>query len=514
MEIRRKLWFIDIAGVFALMLVVGGIYLRWSKLLEKYSTSLLIIGYLGIVLYVVYHLPLLYRLYRQYRLFWLEQVGYIMLVFGILALINFVAYRHNFSYDATKEKRHLLSSETVKIVKQLQEPVRILGFFSDSEEDRQKRKDFEELIEKYRALSPKIQYERIDYTLRPTVAEAYNVTLGGTVILEKKDRKVRITNLNEEALTNGIVELTEQLLDVCFISGHREKDIDSFEQEGYGDLSRLLAQKGFTTRSFTLAQTGKVPEDCAVVVLAGPENPLLDEEWKALWERWQNRGGILILLDPFKDRKFNSFFQPLGIRFGTELVIDPLSIVRTGFLQQQLAAYPILQGASSYDTQFEVVKEMQNEITIFPLASPVWTDKTPPGITVHSFLKTSDQSWAEKEIKDSTVEFTPGKDTRGPIPIGVAVEQDGRRMILIGDSDFAVNGNAKNVPGNHTLFLNSIRWLAKKEKFISIPAKEEEPQPVNIPIQHARQIFFLFLLLIPSFFFFFGIFMWWTRKKL
>ncbi|MFN4182631.1 MAG: Gldg family protein, partial [bacterium] len=386
MEIRRKAWLIDVAGVFALMLVVLGIYLRWNKLLEKYSSALLIIGYLGILLYVVYHLPLLYRLYREYRLFWLEQVGYIFLVFGIVTLANFLGYRHNFSYDATKERRHLLSSETVKIVKQLPERVRILGFFSDSEEDRQKKKDFEELIEKYRALSPKIQYERIDYTLRPTVAEAYGITMGGTVILERKERKVRVTQLNEESLTNGLLELTEQLLDVCFISGHKEKDIDSFEQDGYGDISRLLAQKGFTTRSFTLAQTGKVPEDCAIVVLPGPKNPLLDEEWKAIWARWQSRGGILILLDPFQDRKINSFFQPLGVRVGTELVIDPLSIVRTGFLQQELAAYPILQGSSSYDTQFEVVKEMEKEITIFPLASPVWTDN-PSGVSIYSFLK-------------------------------------------------------------------------------------------------------------------------------
>ncbi len=516
MEVRqgRELW-IDIAGLVALLIVVAGIVLRWQKAYEKYAVYLLAVGILGLLLYFLYQAPVWYRTIQNLRLIWLQQVVYIILILGILGLVNFLGYRHNFTYDTTKEKRHTLSSETVKIVREIREPVRVLGFFGEGESDREPKREFEDLISKYTALSPKIQYEHINYTLKPSVAKQYDVTMGGTVVLQRGDRKVRITNLTEDALTNGLVELTESPLEVCFITGHKEKSIDSFEEDGYGDISRLLAQKGFTTRSLVLAQVGKVPDDCAVAVLPGPKNPLLPKEWEAIGSRLEERGSVFLLLDPFTDRKGNEVLAHYGVRIGEELVIDPESILRTLFQQTQAAIFPILQGEDSYDTQFEVVKEMIDEITIFPIASPIWfTSPAPEGLTSFSFLKTSASSWAETDLVTETVKFDEGKDARGPLNLSVAVEKDGKRLIVLGDSDFATNAHTKNLPGNATLFLNSIRWLAKREKYISIPAKQEETQLLNMPMGHARQVVLIFLFLIPILFLFWGITMWWVRRKL
>ena len=50
---------------------------------------------------------------------------YSVIVIAILVLINFFANRYNKSYDSTSNKQFTLSDQTIKIVKNLQQPLTI-----------------------------------------------------------------------------------------------------------------------------------------------------------------------------------------------------------------------------------------------------------------------------------------------------------------------------------------------------------------------------------------------------
>lgn len=50
---------------------------------------------------------------------------YIVIIIGVLTLVNFLANRHNKSYDSTANKRFSLSDQTEKVVKNLKQDVTI-----------------------------------------------------------------------------------------------------------------------------------------------------------------------------------------------------------------------------------------------------------------------------------------------------------------------------------------------------------------------------------------------------
>jgi len=58
---------------------------------------------------------------------------YILVIVAVLAAVNYLANRHDASYDSTKNKRYSLSNETEKVTKGLKEDVTITYFDRSTE---------------------------------------------------------------------------------------------------------------------------------------------------------------------------------------------------------------------------------------------------------------------------------------------------------------------------------------------------------------------------------------------
>src|SRR5580704_13181933 len=95
---------------------------------------------------------------------------YSVIVIAILVIINFFANRYNKSYDATTNKQFTLSDQTVKIVKNLQQPLTITYWDQPT-----KFTAARDLLDRYKNLSTKVDVQYNDADKKYTQARAAGV---------------------------------------------------------------------------------------------------------------------------------------------------------------------------------------------------------------------------------------------------------------------------------------------------------------------------------------------------
>ena len=425
---------------------------------------------------------------------------------GILILVDFLAIRHHWRWDLTAGNRYSLSPQTRKVLAELKEPVKIIGFFASG--DPQAR-DAEDLLQEYTYLSNKISYEIVDPDLKPSIARKYDVHSYGTIVFERGEKRYNSFGVQEQDITSGILHVSRNVQKVIyFLTGHRERDIQNFNQTGYSLAKRALENDDYIVQTLNLAVTNTVPSDAAVVVIAAPQTPLLPEELKALRSYLSAGGKALILQDPQRDAGLNDLLADWQVAFGKGIIIDPTS---------SLLGDPAVPLVVRYRFS-QVTKDLP--MTFFPLARSVddlADEKNPPSDrTFTPLFESGPRSWEETNVKDRQVKYDEGEDRKGPLVMGAIVEQKvegggNTRLILIGDSDFASNGSIRSV-GNADLFLNSVNWLAEEEALVAIHPKPPQRRQLFLTVAQSRLVGYVSWLLLPVSVLTVGAFVWWQRR--
>jgi ABC-type uncharacterized transport system involved in gliding motility auxiliary subunit len=425
-------------------------------------------------------------------------------VVGIIGVVNFLGYRHHKRIDLTTEKLYSLSDQTRKIVSSLDKDVAVMKF---AKEDDQTLKD---RLQEYRDLSKHITYEYIDPQVKPEKAKQYKITPPGETIVVSGSRTERLEEPTEQALTNAILKVTrEKLKKICFVEGHGEKKIASKnEGDGYGVVDGWLKNENYETSSLNLVGANQVPPDCDVLVLAGPKQPLFPQEGAMIGKYLESGGKAMLLLDPDVDTHLGDVLRSWGIEVGNDTVVDVSGVGRL------FGTGPAVPLARTYGTH-AITKDFAGSMTFFPFARSVTTLNSGSDATTTDLLKTSDESWAETELKGNEVAFNEGKDKKGPITLGVAatrtIGDKDARLVVIGDSDFATNEYA-GLQRNGDLFMNSANWLAQDEELISIRPKNPTDRKVTMTASQQNTFFWLSLVFMPVAVIGSGVYIWWKRR--
>lgn len=443
---------------------------------------------------------------RRTTRYGLNALVMIVLILGVIALVEAVSYRHNWRADLTENKRQSLSPQTVKVLKELRAPVKAVAFLRS---DLPGKRTTEDRLKLYAAQSDgKFTWESVDLDSNPLRAARYGAATYGTIVLESELKKgevreEKVQDADEETLTNALIRVTrEGKRIVYFLKGHGEKDLASSERAGLSQLKTALEKVNYEPKDLLLAREAKVPEDAAIVVVAGPEKDLLPNEADAL-SAYVGRGGkVFFMVDPFKAPGLGALLERYGLGLGNDVIIDVSGLGRmfdTGPEVPIVAEYPshpITQG-------FRL-------ITVFPVARTVTVkDKRPDGVTAQPLGRTSPESWAEtnqEEVRTGQVKPDPG-EARGPLTVAAAVTVDLKdvpedrkgakaRIVVVGDSDFASN-YAINAQGNRDFVLNIFSWLAGEENLIAIRPKEARTAPVFLTATQGYVVFWLPVVVLP-----------------
>ncbi len=430
--------------------------------------------------------------------------GLLLAVLAILVAVNYLGYRYHKRFDLTSEGLYTLADQTKKVLTGLKKEVQIIRF------DKQDDQTLSDQMAEFRSVSRQISYQRIDPQQKPDVARKYNVKQMGETIVAAGERIERPAATSESDLVNAIVKVTrDQLKNICFVEGHGEKDRAGQDQEGYGSIDKALQNENYQTRSINLVTENQVPADCSVVVIAGPKKALLGPEVAIISKFLEAGGKALLMVDPEIDPGTGELLQAWNISLGNDTVVDASGLGRL------FGTGPAVPMATTYGAH-PITKDMSRTATFFPLArsvKPADSSKSDP--TIVELLKTSERSWGETELKGGEAQFDEGKDTNGPVTLGVTatrmVGDKEARLVVIGDSDFADNNYAR-LAGNGDLFLNTVNWLAQEEDLISIRPKSPTNRSVTMTESQQRTFFWLIVIIFPLAVLGSGAYVWWKRR--
>ncbi len=438
----------------------------------------------------------------------------LLVLFGILVAVNYLANLYPKRLDLTEFKENSLAEQTIKILSNLEQVIEIRCFYKEDDPEMTQLKN---LLELYRYYSSKIEFEFIDPDKFPSKAEKFGVRTYQTIIVSQADRQERPSFATEEKLTNAILRVTkEKDKRIYFLKGHGERDIDNTEQMGFSEAKQAIINDDYQVSVLTLVDYDEVPNDCDVLVIAGPFSEFFEEEVRMIHDYASQGGRLLLLLDPGPvDMNLSEFVINWGVYIENNKIIDPYSRMRgTEYF------VPIVE---DYDRNHPITKDF-NIYTIFPLVRSLTIQEfRNQGITIHSLAKTTEDSWGETH--PDSAEYNETDDHKGPLNVAIAIEQArviprdavtdttlaNGRMVIVGDSNFADNVYFYQ-QGNSDFFMNCLAWLAGEEDLISIRSKEIHERRLNLTNTQARMLFWIALIFIPFSILFAGSIVWWVRR--
>jgi ABC-type uncharacterized transport system involved in gliding motility auxiliary subunit len=333
---------------------------------------------------------------------------------AILGLVNYLVVRNSKRWDLTKGQRYSLSDQSKKILAGLKDDVKIVYFQRSAEMEGGR-----ERLREYEAASPRVKVEYVDPLKNPARAQAYDARGPWPVIVvERGDKRERVSNDSEQDLTNSFVKVTRQgRKTVCFAYGEGERDIEDSGDGGYTAAKAALGRSQYETRKVLMAREADVPADCTVLVIPGPENDLLPTVVDAVRRYVKGGGKAMVMVEPaFKHDYPNlvGLLKEWNLETAKDVVVDvsPMGqLFGTGPLTPIAAQYPY----------HEITKDFRVTTAFHTARSLKAGTASVAGVFAQNLLETSPASWAETDLGLKEVRLDDGTDQPGPVSLGAVV---------------------------------------------------------------------------------------------
>jgi gliding motility-associatede transport system auxiliary component len=528
METRSRLqqW-APFVGSLGAILLVAAFFLFF--LLTTNRAVPLLIGGIGVVLIAVFVFTrpreeLREAVTGRRTLYGGNTVLMSLLFIGIVVVLNWIvanplSNQLHARVDLTANKQYTLSEQTINVLKDLKDSVKVTGFFTPQSIQQQDQADG--LLKEYAYHSTKFTYQFVDPQANPALAHSYDIQQDATLVFERGTRQEKVYTFDENSFTNAVLKVTQTEQPVIyFTTGHGELDPNGTDQNGLSTVKNNLQQLNYKVDLLNLSAitatktiSGGLPADTSALVIAGPSKPFSGAEVQRIKDYLNNGGRVLAMLDPDTDPGLNDLLNAWGIQLNNDLVLDPA-------LNYGNPAVPGMNTFPSHD----VTKNLERYGVFFPGArslSPVkGTTKTPTAL-----FTTTDQACAKTDFAalqtQQQLQCDPAKDEKGPFTLGYAEESSASasgktgRLVVIGNATFATDqifSQGSNA-GNLILFVNAINWLAGQEQLIAIPPKDPGTHPLNATSNTDEAFIALSnVALIPLALLAIGGLAWWRRR--
>jgi len=474
---------------------------------------------------------------------------------GIFAIVGFLNSRHYERFDLTVTGKYSLSQKTKNILKNLDKPVVVTTLFNQGEMFYEQIMD---ILKEYAYHTDKIRVESIDPLRNRTKVEELAKRLEldalqlNTVVFECNEHSKHVPQneviekqypfkfKGEEAFTEAILNVTqEKQTAIYFVTGHGERQFEDYDRGGISGIANALKRDNCRIAPLDILNTKKIPEDCDVLVIAGPTKAYLTEEINIMRNYLEARGKLLLMLEPAVAPNTPTGLKTLLAEYGIVVRDDvvvyskvnmPLFGIQTVaeiyIGKDEYADYPITEDLKSYNTIL---------MGACSVSSTPPNDQMPYQATV--LINAPEGSWGETDVADlrqKKPELNVDIDLEGPVALAVSSQvkelpkevadshpemandpkskPQGARVVVFGDTDFASNEYVEN-PGNADLFRNSINWLAKNETQLGISAKPPDFRKATISPVQMKVIFWVSIAGIPVIPVVIGSLVWWKRRR-
>ena len=281
-------------------------------------------------------------------------------VFAVVVMVNYLSAQFFRRYYLSSLTRIQLSTRTTSLLHSLTNKVQVTVYSSREEEI---FSDVANLLKEYTSANSKISVRYIDYNHEAGAAEEFKIkyklgsstnknlivfecegrtktVLGDTLvqnqlIQEKSEtpgqlalRKKPINFLGELMFTGALLGVTNpKPLKAYFLEGHGEHRPDNANTAmGYARFADVLRQSNIEIDTLMLLGTNNVPDDCNLLVVAGPENAIPTIELNRI-DKYLSAGGRLLVLFNIRSAEHATGLEKVlakwGVNVTTGIVKDP-----------------------------------------------------------------------------------------------------------------------------------------------------------------------------------------------
>jgi hypothetical protein len=475
----------------------------------------------------------------------------------IVAMANYLAFRHYERFDWTSEGIYTLSDKSKTVLKGLKGDITIYLFMSQNEGAFE---DTDELLARYKALAPNIKVRYVDPDREPGEFKVLSQRFGVSAmqgemgeshadvaaVVTAGEKKwhisrddlvgfdfgnmpgvddVEVNIKAEQALTGALVQVTSgRATRVCVTRGHGEISLDDQEERSLASLKTGLRHDNLELEPLDTLGKTSVPKECDAVLVLGPQRAFSEPEAKLLIDHVKAGGRVLLALDPVIEHDvvqptgFEAALEALSIRLDRSVALElsedrllapnPVEFLVTEFGQHETTA--ILRGGA---------RVLVSLARSFSLLTP--TER------VEVLMRTSEKSFAATDIARVLAgQGTPTQgagDIPGPVDLAIAynagdlekLDDDGKggRLILIGDSDF-LQGPLLEAPelANFHLMSAFVGHLTERKALVEIPAKKVKGGTIMFTQEDLGALLFRVGVLIPGAAFLLGLAVWLNRR--
>ena len=476
---------------------------------------------------------------RRGRLSWVS-LGSAAAALAIVVVLNVIASATDASWDLTATRQFEIAPQTVQALAALPADVDVTGFVVTDEDGLRYQATAEGYLRQFaRYAGDRLSYRFIDPELEPATAREFGVVSAPLLLFTAPATGLRASvgsgELSEQQLLTAILTVTgAQQHAIYFLTGHGERSITDLRSggSGLGLAAAGLRADGYRVESLMLADTGSVPGDASLLVIAAPRQPVPDVEAQAII-RWLADGGrALFMLDTSSETR--DAMADLLAAWGLETVPGTLvDLERSAAGDARTLAVQRDQylGQTSVTEGGAIVEPLG--ATLFPgaiafrpagaVAARIERGDPVP-VRFEPLVTTSGDSWAVEGMRGDPV---PGRDVPGPhtahlIAQASALAADApsqafdaaavrTTIAVLGDADFAGNRHFGDV-SNADFFLNTVNWLLEDRSLIAVRPKQEVFRPLVLTVPEYNLARYVSWFLLPALVAAAGVVVWWRRR--
>ncbi len=454
------------------------------------------------------------------RIVWLISNASLLMI--LLVGANYFAHRLPYRWDVTQYNQHTLTQATVAFVEGIEQPIELTAFYVGLPP-----KYLADLLNEYQRISNgKITISIVDPIQDIAYAAKYGNVISGEerkLIVVSGERRKDIdfsdSPLTQEQLTNALTRVARESRQVYFLTGHGERSLSAEGNESFSLFAALLRANNIHSKNLMLGVEQTIPDDCDVLIIAGPSTKLTEQEAALVQSYLEQGGDALFLIEavtlsqaevaPTAEREgknptLNSILNNWGIDVGNDIVVD---------LSNHIGGDVGSPATRNYVAHKAITEGLDYTFYIRP-RSIVVVDQLRASLRLAPIVLTASekQSWAETS-RTLDINFDEGIDTPGPVPIAYVVweekekaDKSDTRIIAFTDADFLSNAYL-NQYSNAEMGVNIVNWLSELDYIVFLDQKKVEVERLDLTSKQ-RRIVVALLFLMPLLFAMRGLCVW------
>jgi ABC-2 type transport system permease protein len=466
---------------------------------------------------------------------WTVCVVVIVLVLAFNFLMNLLENRFNLRADLSQYQVYSLTQETENVLDSLSQPVEIYSLYTASSEDSLTK----ELLEKYKAYSPKVKYENVDPLKNPTFAQAFDpdkngIAVNSIIVMDEARKHYKVISqdqlyildsstgsvlgtMAEQYITSAVNYIETGIVkSVKVLTGH-----DEAAPSSYLTLLNALSSRGYEMASYnTMTSADPLDPMNDTLLVVSPKSDLSDDEYAAISEFLTDGGKALIIMQNLSVDSDSGDVKVLTDKFpnfAALLLEYDMSVNKDIIIGQDETRY--------YGQVTSLVPEIQaHEITVpiiqaggnvvMSINSSINVPQVQDGDVTVSPLLVTDESCYAKSLENMTMVTKEPNDKQGAFVIGALAEKGGSRLALFTSEAFFTD-TAIETANNYELAVNTLSYLGEQENSITIQPKQIRGDLLQIQNQFQKNLLSVIVIaVLPAAIIIAGVFVWRKRRRL